>query len=786
MCSRSEIMCCFFRTVVILLGCFTCNLLCCAVDANDNARGSFNDGQKVYSAQCASCHGSEGQGNPDHFEDALIGDLSIEELAEYISETMPEEDPDQCVGEDAKAVAEYVYREFYSADAQLRRQPARIELSRRTNRQYYEAVADLISSYDNGMWIAEERGLEAHYFGEGRWAESRRLAKQIDPGINFPEGVPYFRADGKYEGLKKIKKDNKMGDGFSIYWRGSLIAPETGTYEFIVHCKNGFKLWINDPETPLIDQWVRTYGELTHRASVKLLGGRPYDFKLDLFSFSDPDVKIHVEWVPPSGKRSVIPEEAFLQYAQPESIVINTVFPPDDSSAGYARGTTISEQWDRATTEAAVEAANWIANRLWRLARTKENAGDRLKKVKRFCHEFVQRAFVSQLSEEEKKFFVDQHFDNELSITDQVKRVVILTLKSPRFLYPAVPTRDKHFRRAERMAMVMFDSVPGKGLLKKAAKKELYNDGVFMGEIYRMVNDYRSRQKLKNFFHSWLKTHHAADATKDETAFPEFNQELLQDLQHSLDMYLDQVAWSDESDFRELFLADYLYANRAIAKFYGLQLPEEELGENEFVKVSVDKGQRSGVLTHPLMMTGLAYHKDSSPVHRGVFVARSLLGRRLRRPPDDVEPLTEAFNPKMTTRERVEHQTKDAACMNCHSVINPLGFSLENFDAVGRFRTEEKSKPINVLTRYQQPGGNVVEFTGARDLATFLAEDEAAQKNFIRQLFRYYAKQSVHAYGNNQLDELHSRFKNNGFKIRDLIADITMVVVKHDSETDQK
>ena len=178
-------------------------------------------------------------------------------------------------------------------------------------------------------------------------------------------------------------------------------------------------------------------------------------------------------------------------------------------------------------------------------------------------------------------------------------------------------------------------------------------------------------------------------------------------------------------------------------------------------------------------MTGFAYHKDSSPIHRGVFVAKSLLGRRLRQPPDDVKPLTEEFNPKMTTRERVAHQTKETACMNCHSVINPLGFSLENYDAVGRFRTEEKKKPIDVSSVYNTPDGKKIELNGARDLAEFLANNKTAQRSFIQQLFNHYAKQSIDAYGEGQLDKIHQRFVKNEFNVQKLLVDISRVFIEH-------
>jgi hypothetical protein len=140
----------------------------------------------------------------------------------------------------------------------------------------------------------------------------------------------------------------------------------------------------------------------------------------------------------------------------------------------------------------------------------------------------------------------------------------------------------------------------------------------------------------------------------------------------------------------------------------------------------------------------------------------------------------------MTTRERVEHQTKEIGCMSCHQVINPLGFSLENYDAVGRFRTHEKSQPIDVTSVYTTPEGDEVEIRGARDLALFLASSERVQKSFIRQLFNYYTKQSIDAVGVNEINELHRKFKESNFNIEKLLVEISLVPMKYEGQVDAK
>ena len=119
-------------------------------------------------------------------------------------------------------------------------------------------------------------------------------------------------------------------------------------------------------------------------------------------------------------------------------------------------------------------------------------------------------------------------------------------------------------------------------------------------------------------------------------------------------LFLEDVVWSDASDFRQLLLADSLYMNGRLAKFYGAEPP----ADGTFEKVFLQSDERAGVLTHPYLMAGYAYTSTSSPIHRGVFVARSVLGRSLRPPPEAVAPLPPDLHFDLTTRERVDHKPR--------------------------------------------------------------------------------------------------------------------------------
>ncbi|MBV8881542.1 MAG: DUF1588 domain-containing protein, partial [Planctomycetaceae bacterium] len=140
--------------------------------------------------------------------------------------------------------------------------------------------------------------------------------------------------------------------------------------------------------------------------------------------------------------------------------------------------------------------------------------------------------------------------------------------------------------------------------------------------------------------------------------------------------------------------------------------------------------------------------------------------------PEAVTPLSPDLHPDMTTRERVTMQTKPQACQSCHATINPLGFAFERFDAVGRFRTMEGSKPIDATGFYWTRGGDTVKFNGARQLGESLAASEEAQAAFIEHLFHFMIKQPVLAHGLDRPETLRLSFVKSGYSIRKLLAEI--------------
>jgi hypothetical protein len=206
-------------------------------------------------------------------------------------------------------------------------------------------------------------------------------------------------------------------------------------------------------------------------------------------------------------------------------------------------------------------------------------------------------------------------------------------------------------------------------------------------------------------------------------------------------------------------------------------------GASDFTKVPFDPKQRSGVLTHPYLLAAFAYHRNSSPIHRGVFITRSIVGRNLRPPPAAIQFMDDRFDPGLTMREKVAELTRPAACYSCHQVINPLGFSLENFDAVGRFRTTDNGKPVDATAEYLTADGKPVRLTGPRDVAEHAAASPEAHRAFVGQLFAHLVKQPPEAYGPQTLDRLRTAFTKSDFNIQSTLVEIATMSALHGTES---
>ena len=728
-------------------------------------------GKLIYQKLCAKCHGDNGQGVKGEYKEPLVGDWSVEKLARYVVKNMPEEKPELCVGEEATQVARYIHDAFYSVESRTH-----VTLSRLTNRQYKESVADLFQKAENKPKNLQH-GLKASYFNSKGMSKKNALKhERVDRKVDFD-----FGSGSPMEDIQP--------EQFSIAWEGSILARETGYYEFRVITPNGARLYFNvnlkegdknyrddaskDSQHPLIDAWVSSGNKKrTETARVFLLGGRSYPLRLDYFKYKEKTGSIRFEWRPPQGAWTVPAEKDFSTHMPNRLLVLQSTFPPDDRSLGYERGSSVSREWLDAVTRAALEAADQVDQSLGILSGVRHSDADKTKGLKQFANSIMEQAFRRSLSKEEKERYIDTCFVKGEEPESAIKRIVLLALKSPHFLYPdlADKTKSTGERIASRLALALWDSIPDKHLREASRKGQLTGRQEVTAQVRRMLQTPKARSKVMAFFHHWLEMDSERDLLKDKKLYPDFDEGRIADLRHSLNLFIEEVVWSNTSDYRQLLLAKSLPLNASLGKLYGKGVQGEG-----FVRVEFDPNQRAGLITHPYLLSSFAYPNNSSPIHRGVFLTRQMLGRQLKPPPQAVSFKDGELDPKLTMREKVTLVTKERACMGCHTTINSLGFSLENYDALGRWRIQENKRPVNATSDYETADGQKIRLRGARDLAEFAVNDEGAQKAFVRHLFQYMVKQPVNAYGKDNLENLHRHFKNSQFNIKSLIIEILCV-----------
>jgi len=753
-------------------------LLSLSFSGSSTLRGDDPDisrGAALYAGKCAVCHGEKGQGGTEQYAEPLSGDASRKELAKLIAETMPEDDPGSCVGQDAEAVAEFVHEQFYGDAAQVRNRPARIGLTRLTALQLRQSLADLYSQFRGTPEATKDRGLSGTYFDGPQWKKDKKKIERVDPTLQFD-----FGRTAPGEGI-----DPKS---FFINWEGGVLANTTGRYEIIVRSTCSFVMDFGRQERELINNHVQSGDQTEFRRSVVLTAGRVYPLKIDFVQrerkTEQPPASISLSWIPPNGTEQLIPTRNLVTHGATPTFSVEAELPPDDRSYGFERGIAINRQWDDSTTAASLEFAQAAAQELWPDFRQKkkDEPDENRKHLRAFLERIVETAFRRELNDELRKRYIDDQVDASEDDAEAIQRSLLVSLKSPYFLYPlADQDQSRSARMVNRLTLTLFDSLPSsEWLVKKIRKGQTENEDTIRGMAREFMKDYRAQAKLRDMLHEWLNTKRFVDITKSESLFVGFDRDVVSDLRDSLDAFLDEVVESEASDYRQLFLADWTFTTERLAKFYGESwLPAEKEGASLRRSVA-DPNHRFGVLTHPYMMSGMSYYETTSPIHRGVFLIRYVMGRTLRPPNEAFTPLSPDLHPDLTTRERVSLQTSPDNCQACHTKINGLGFALENYDAVGRFQTEEKSKPLDPSGKYLDRHGKDYSFGGPRELAEYIVSSDDAHRAFVSRAFLHFVKQPIAAYGPSTLDVLTEQFRTNHFNIRELIVSIAVIATVQD------
>ena len=310
-----------------------------------------------------------------------------------------------------------------------------------------------------------------------------------------------------------------------------------------------------------------------------------------------------------------------------------------------------------------------------------------------------------------------------------------LSLVSPKFLFhvqsdikESSSVADKllldEYVLANRLSYFLWSSMPDQELWSAAQNKSLGSS--LPSQLKRMLSDEKSRAFIENFTGQWLQLRKLADARPDPELFQGIDAGLIEDMRRETEAFVGHVLRSDHS-ILELLDSNYTFANDRLAKHYGLK-PDGDATRQGLIRRSIENGTRGGLLTHASILTLTSNPNRTSPVKRGSWILEHLLGSPPPPPPPNVPTLDESKDAVdvITLREKLELHRAQPDCASCHNQMDPLGFALENFDAVGRWRDLDGSSPVD--TTGNLSGGRV--FRNAQDLKQLLIATES--KRFSR------------------------------------------------------
>jgi hypothetical protein len=320
--------------------------------------------------------------------------------------------------------------------------------------------------------------------------------------------------------------------------------------------------------------------------------------------------------------------------------------------------------------------------------------------------------------------------------------------------------------------------MPDTKLMDAAANGELRTpDGV--ERIAReMLAQPAAREAVDEFFSEWLRFDRVLGSVKDRRRYPEFTPELAAMMVQETRMLLANLVWND-GNFMEAFTAGYSFLNSDLARLYGVDAPA---GEFELVKFPATS-RRAGILGQASLLTANAGPVETSPTARGIFVREQLLCQHVPNPPPGVN--TEIPEPSpdrpMVKRQRLQSHVANPTCATCHKLMDPIGFGLENDDAIGRWRDAEviefsgtgtKSIELPIDGTGEIAGLANSSFSDPRHIGRLLADSRGCQECVVKQLFRYAFGRAETAADRDTIREAYTRFRDSGFRFKELLLSL--------------
>ncbi len=368
--------------------------------------------------------------------------------------------------------------------------------------------------------------------------------------------------------------------------------------------------------------------------------------------------------------------------------------------------------------------------------------------------------------------------ENELDYTASLGLMFKAILVSPQFLFitPAERTSGKggivrldDHQLASRLSYLLWSAPPDAELSSLADEGKLHEPDVLRAQAERLLADPRSRALFDGFGAQWLGVGELESQTFDPDLFPQMTPALRKAMVEEARLFFESVLRENQSVVRFVD-GDYTFLNGDLAELYGLG---EVVSGPKMRRVELEDPNRGGILGMPAVLATTSFPNRTSPVRRGVWVLEQVLGERVPPPPADVPELDDQDAKSvegLTLRERTELHQKEPTCANCHRVLDPIGFGLENFDAVGRWREKDAAGgPIDSAGRL--PGG--ATFSSPGELKKLLAERKAdLSRNLAERLTAYALGRQLEGYDEIVVDRILKRVAEDDHRLKTIVLEV--------------
>jgi hypothetical protein len=494
--------------------------------------------------------------------------------------------------------------------------------------------------------------------------------------------------------------------------------------------------------------------------------------------------------VPGVPKTSQLPRLSRVQYDNTIRDLLGIESQPSSMLAPDTTGSVDQRAWDGYQLAAESLAAEVMAN-----ADAKARAipcvpeGDGADCAAQLIEQLGRRAFRRPLTPEETARFTALYTDRA-EITDAgtfeeaAELIIQALLLSPSFLMRGevteVPEGDyfalSNYEVASRLSYMLWSSMPDDALLEAAGSPTLWTPEQILEQAQRMLGDPKARTMVRAFHEHYLKMGPGTrweNVTRDPEKFPDFDESLVPLLTEETDLFVEHVVFDQGGTFQDLVESPVGFVNASLAPLYDLD--PAGFGA-ELVPVELDATKRAGVFTRLGFLTSHALYDRSSPILRGAFLQKDVLCADIAAPPPGAEGTPLPITADLTTnRKRVDAQTSPADCATCHhTFINPAGFPLEAYDAIGAYQTHELFSGEALDTSASvMIGDSEVDVSGPVELSNAIAAAPEAQTCYARHWVQFAYERDINNEDSCTVDDLSEKLAAGGYTVLDLVADLT-------------